>query len=71
LSIILGVRKMMKKIKEWLLKWLKSGNKPMLAEAVIKGGAFALGEAIKEVVKLDSNYTKQTALDAILDEYKK
>jgi hypothetical protein len=61
----------MSKLKEWILKWLHSSNKPVAAEIVIKATAAGLGEAVRDIIKLDKSYTKQSALDAVLNEYKK
>lgn len=61
----------MSKLKEWILKWFHGSNKPVVAEVVIKATAAGLKEATREVVRLDSTYTRDSALDAILNEYKK
>lgn len=55
--------------REWLEKWFKNSNKPVAALALIKGSAIALEEAVRDIVKLDKTYTKESALKAVLDEY--
>lgn len=57
--------------KDWLINWFKHSDKPVAAEVVIKGSAAALEEAAREIVRLDSKYTKKTAYEAIVSEYDK
>jgi hypothetical protein len=61
----------MSKLKDWILKWFHGSNKPIVAEVVIKATAAGLHEAVRDIIKLDGTYTKDSALDAILNEYKK
>lgn len=55
--------------KDWLINWFKNSDKPIVAEVAIKGAAAALEEAARDIVKIDSRYTKQTAFEAIVAEY--
>jgi len=61
----------MSKIKDWILKWLHGSNKPVIAEVAIKAASAILHESVRDIIKLDKSYTKDSALDAILAEYKK